>query len=444
MKDKIVEETKKLVDDYDIYLQSTRIDEIHIEKERINFVNEVFDSGYGIRVLKGGLGFSATNVKSEEALKQTILAAIKSAEMTESVNFKFPEKQKYPKAKTVDRKIKKRGQEAVKEYSEELLNAIPEDVLLSFGKIRAYDSVINLVNSEGLDVQREETNFMVELSLIVEKNEKRMEFWPHEFRRRIDDLPMSKIEKWVKIAHDQTIAKNPSTEKTTVIFSPSVVLDGLGTVIGSHARGAAKVNEVTRLYEGEKLASEKLTIISDGLYPFGLMSGEFDDEGVPQRRIPIIDKGMFNNFVYDQFFALKDNTQSTGNGLRQGDVFYVFDGKYGIQPSDQISNFHVKPGDIKYEDMIKDTRRGILIEQFSWLNPDSITGKFSSEIRAGYYIKNGEITEPIKGGLIIGNIFDMIQNIEGISDESVITSGSNILAGVCPYIAFRDVQVAGN
>ena len=89
------------------------------------------------------------------------------------------------------------------------------------------------------------------------------------------------------------------------------------------------------------------------------------------------------------------------------------------------------------------TKHGILIEQFSWLSPDAITGKFSSEIRAGYYIKDGEITEPIKGGLVIGNIFDMIKNIQTISNDSVITSGANILAGICPYIAFEDVQIAG-
>jgi len=77
------------------------------------------------------------------------------------------------------------------------------------------------------------------------------------------------------------------------------------------------------------------------------------------------------------------------------------------------------------------------------LIPDVTTGQFSSEIRAGYYIDNGEITKPIKGGLIVGNFFDLVKNVSGISNKSVITSGGTILAGVCPYIRFEDVQVAG-
>jgi len=34
-------------------------------------------------------------------------------------------------------------------------------------------------------------------------------------------------------------------------------------------------------------------------------------------------------------------------------------------------------------------------------------------------------------------------NISGISNKSNITSGGTVLAGVCPYVRFDDVQVAG-
>jgi hypothetical protein len=37
----------------------------------------------------------------------------------------------------------------------------------------------------------------------------------------------------------------------------------------------------------------------------------------------------------------------------------------------------------------------------------------------------------------------MIKKISGISDESVITSGGTVLAGICPYIRFEGLQLAG-
>jgi predicted Zn-dependent protease len=157
----------------------------------------------------------------------------------------------------------------------------------------------------------------------------------------------------------------------------------------------------------------------------------------------LIKNGIFENHIYDQFFALKDNTQSTGNGLRQGNTFFLFDGKYNSIPSNQVSNLYVEPGKKTLDKLVSEVGHGILVKKFSWLAPDSTTGQFSSEIRVGYYIDNGEITKPINGGLVAGNFFDLINNVSGISNKSMITSGGSILAGVCPYIRFEDVQIAG-
>ncbi len=443
MKEIVLKELQKATKDYEVYLQTTEINEVHIQKNRINFINKTFDSGYGIRVLTKGLGFSSSNVNSTQAVRKTISDALKSSRMIEKVKFQFPSQKPFSRVKNIDKKIKNNGEGAVRDYVAQLLNSIPSDILLSFGKVRSYDSHVQIINSEGLDLEREETNFMLELSIIIKKNGKKVEFWPHEYRRRIEDLPVSNIQEWIRIAQDQLIAKQPRTERTTVIFSPSTVLDGLGSVLGFHATGAAKVNDVSKFLIGDRIASEDLTIISDGLYPFGLMTSGFDDEGVPQRRIPLIEKGEFKNFVYDQFYGLKDETESTGNGLRQSDVFYIFDSKFASTPGNQVSNFYVEPGNKSFDELIEEVKHGVLVKSFSWLNPDATTGKFSSEIRAGYYIENGELASPIKGGLVAGDFFELIKNISGISNESTICSGGTILAGVCPYIRFDNVQVAG-
>jgi len=443
MKEFIIKELEKNTKEYEIFLQKTEVNEIHLQKNNISFIDKTIDSGYGIRVHSKGLGFSSSNIFSPFAIRETIKNALKSSVITKSVEFNFPKAQSFKEVETIDKKIKNGGEEAVRDYAKQTLASIPNDVLISFGKIRTYDSQIEIVNSEGLDLEREETTFMLEFSIIVQKNGKKVEFWPHEYRRRIEDLPISNLNEWIRIAKDQLVAETPKTERTTVIFSPTSVLDGLGTVIGSHSTGSAKVNEVSKFSPGDKVASDSLTIISDGLYPYGLMTSEFDDEGVPQKKNVLIDKGVFKDYVYDQFYAIKDETKSSGNGLRQGDTFFVFDGKYGGMPNNMVSNFFVKPGNKTLEQLIEEVKHGILVDHFSWLAPDDTTGVFSSEIRAGYYIENGELAKPIKGGLIAGNFFDMIKNISGISNKSVITSGGSILAGICPYIRFEDVQVAG-
>ncbi len=443
MRDLILKQVKKSAKEYEVYLQKTEINEIHIQKNKIGFIDKTVDSGYGIRVHEKGMGFSSSNIFSDSTIKQTVKNALKNSKMTQKVDFNFPTPKKPKRVKNIDKSIKDNGEAAVMSYTKRILKSIPKDILLSFGKVRAYDSQIEIINSEGLDLKRRETNFMLELSIIVEKSGKKVEFWPHQYRRRIKDLPVSNLKQWIKIARDQLIAKTPKTERTTVIFSPNTVLDGLGSIIGSHASGSAKINEVSKFNPGEKIASENLTVISDGLYPYGLMTSEFDDEGVPQRKNILIDNGIFKDHIYDQYYAIKDSRESTGNGLRQGDTFYVFDIKYGGMPNNRVSNFFVEPGKKILQRLIGEVKHGILVDRFSWLSPDPTSGNFSSEIRAGYYIDNGQISKPIKGGLVTGNFFDLMRDISGISNKAVITSGGTVLAGVCPYIRFENVQVAG-
>jgi len=443
MNNSIVKELEKSAKEYEVYLQKTEINEIHLQKNKINFFDKTINSGYGIRIHTKGLGFSSSNIFSNSAIKQTIKNALKSSEMTEKIKFNFPSSQTFQKVKNIDKKIKDKGEEAVRDYANKILNSISSDVLISFGKVRTYESHVEIINSEGLDLSREETNFMLELSIIVEKNGKKVEFWPHEYRRRVEDLPISNLKEWIKISRDQLSSIQPKTERTTVIFSPNTVLDGLGSTIGIHSTGSAKSNEISKFTPRDKVSSQNLTVISDGLYPYGLMTSEFDDEGIPQKKNILIDKGIFKDYVYDQFYAIKEGKKSTGNGLRQGDTFFVFDGKYGGMPSNRVSNFYVKPGKKSLDQLIGEVKHGILVNNFSWLFPDATTGIFSSEIRAGYYIEKGEITKPIKGGLVTGNFFDLVKNISGISNESVVTSGGTVLAGICPYIRFENVQIAG-
>jgi predicted Zn-dependent protease len=48
---------------------------------------------------------------------------------------------------------------------------------------------------------------------------------------------------------------------------------------------------------------------------------------------------------------------------------------------------------------------------FSWFNPDPISGDFASEIRLGYFVKNGK-AKPFKGGQLIGNVVDGLANVK--------------------------------
>jgi predicted Zn-dependent protease len=235
-------------------------------------------------------------------------------------------------------------------------------------------------------------------------------------------------------------AKMPTTQKMTVIFNPQSVCDLLVPTVGFHSLGEMQFKKQSVFKEQDVVASKSLSVHDDGLYDYALLSSPFDDEGTPQRVTSLIERGVFKNCLYDQKYALNMSKKPTGNGLKStASVLNKHTGAIVGAPT----NLSIKPGNLSLEKMIAEVENGVLIEQFSWLNPDRMATSFSSEIRNAYLIKNGECTQALKGGMVSGKALDMIKNISGISNQQFIESGATAFSCITPYIRFEDVQVVG-
>lgn len=173
----ISSKVKARVADYEVYFQRCVINELEIQKNVPIFVNKADTAGYGIRVLeKGGLGFGSSDDLSDPAIQRTVRDALRSAKLTEPVNFTFPHKRPLKAVEATDLSIKSDAEGAITSYAEQLLDEIPSNVLVAFGKIRSYYSQIELINSEGLDLQRDESYFMVEASIVSKGDKKVVEY----------------------------------------------------------------------------------------------------------------------------------------------------------------------------------------------------------------------------------------------------------------------------
>ena len=226
-----------------------------------------------------------------------------------------------------------------------------------------------------------------------------------------------------------------------MIFSPSVVCDAFVPTIGFHASAEALKLNLSQFKQDEKVGSEQLTVTDDGLYPYGLRSNPFDDEGQPQQRTKLIEKGIFKKRIYDQLHAHTMRAKPTGNGIRTGFGVDV-DERYSSLPANANTNLSIEPGNRSLDSLIEEVHEGIIIHEAAWLNPDRITTQFGSEIRNAQEIKNGDLGEGIVGGTVSGAVLELLQNISGISNQAEITSGSS-LGCVTPYIRFDRVQISG-
>ena len=433
------------VENYEIYMQVPTVTQLYLRRGKTELLNKVKHLGYGIRILDKGLGMVSSNQTEGSQIETCIKNAVLMARQSKPEKFTFPTQTKVRHVDIVDKGIKENPEEVVRDFAEQLVEiAEAEKVELPFAKVKAYHIYTSVVNSEGLDREKEEAMLFTEISFKTSRGGQLSEYWATRYSRRPEDIPKDSLQKWAKLAKENLKAKTPKTEKLEVIFPPHVVCDLLVPVVGTHSTGRALKTGISKFKEGETVADKSLTITDDGLYPYGLQSSPFDDEGNPQSRVPIVDNGVFKNRLYDQYYGLQYGRGSSGNGIRQATIFFYIDEKFKLLPYNQTSNFRVKPGKKTLEELISEVSKGLLIYKLSWLNPQAASGLFGSEIRNAALIENGEVTHPIRGGLVSGNVFTLIKDITAISSKEEIASGETAFCCISPYIRFRDVQIAGD
>ncbi len=95
--------------------------------------------------------------------------------------------------------------------------------------------------------------------------------------------------------------------RTEVILHPFAVADLLTGILSSaiDADNVQKGRSSLIGRKGEMIATEKLSIIDDGLLEAGLETAMADDEGFPLQTTPVIEKGIFKTYLYDNNTAGK-------------------------------------------------------------------------------------------------------------------------------------------
>lgn len=193
----------------------------------------------------------------------------------------------------------------------------------------------------------------------------------------------------------------------TAILSPLVV----GNLLGETAAMASALYVLmgfslyAKYKPGERIGSEKLTLIDDPHDKKLPNATGFDDEGVATVRKPIIEKGIVKTLLHNSKTAAAMKASSTGNaGI--------------VTPTPW--NIVIEAGDATLEEMVKETRRGLLVLN-NWYTrfQNYYEGVFSTVTRdALLYIENGEVKGSIARLRIADTIPRMLSNITAISKES--------------------------
>ncbi len=166
---------------------------------------------------------------------------------------------------------------------------------------------------------------------------------------------------------------------------------------------------------GERIAAEELSMADDPHMPEGIGTRSIDDEGVGTQKRLLIDRGVMRGTFSNMLDGYREGTESSGNATRHG---IPMGRSCDPVPDSAAHNLTIEPGRMSQDEMIRDTRRGLLVGRLWYTYPvNPIRGDFSCTARSGIrIIKDGTVVPgvPVR---IIHNLHAMLGSISGIGSD---------------------------
>ncbi len=385
------------------------------------------------------MGIYVVESENEEKIKEGIEIASKLAKLNDrDDNWKsLPEKQKYEKGREVCEDIKNSTPDIFVNIITDSIRDVKkndENAVVAGAESGGIWVENHIENSHGIDVEQRDSGTYFYLFLsgrignkvtpgIFELNVRRDMNINREF---VINSCLNKLKK----AYNVIPSKN---EETTVILEPIALGEILNFALFPSFSGEKKIKRTTPLTDkiGEKVLSEKISIVDDPFHPLSINPVIADDEGVATRRNAIVDNGIFKSFLWNSYWSNMSGEKNTGNGIRNLSTGYLGIGAH---------NMVINNGNKKIEEIISDVDHGYMVLAFQGAhssNPD--TGDFSVVANPAFLIDDGEI----KGSTVFmmsGNIYSLLNRVENISKEQRAVYA--IARGIFPYISLYDVKIA--
>ncbi len=217
-------------------------------------------------------------------------------------------------------------------------------------------------------------------------------------------------------------AKAIEPGKYTVILEPAALLSTVdASLLGAmvFAMDARQADEGRSFFAkkgggnkiGEQIVDERVNIYADPQHP-EIPSPPFVSDGRAREKMMLVEKGVVRNLFYSRYWAEKQ-------------------GKKAVPPPGGVV---MQGGDASLDDLIKDTKRGILVTRLWYIRPvDPQTLLYTGLTRDGtFLIENGKIKHPVKNFRFNESPIIMLNNLDALGKPERI--GNNLI----PPIRVRD------
>lgn len=407
----------------EIYLEENKTKVYRMVDSKLDSVDTNYMKGIGIRITKKNQSFyTSTDILTDENIKKTIKKLTLNISDSTIIDTKIG--QLIDKTKSV--KIKHDNYSDIEK--KQILTKI-DTIARKYSKlitqvmcgILEIDKEYTLVNSDGKYIKSNNTWTRIMASVFASKGDlKERESTSIGKTAGYEILDDFDIKKEIQYISDLAVKKlDAKTFKGGEL--PVILCPGFGAVIFHEACGhgleATSVAPHLSVFSddlGKVVASKKVTLIDDSTIDDSWGSFTIDDEGNCGNKNILIENGVLKTFLVDQFNSNQMKMKSNGCGRREN---------YRYSTTSRMSNTYLAPGTDKIDDMIKSIDYGVYCESMSGGSVNPSTGDFNFSVETARLIKNGELTDYLKGVALIGNSKEILKNVEMVSDDLKLETG---------------------
>jgi PmbA protein len=225
-------------------------------------------------------------------------------------------------------------------------------------------------------------------------------------------------------AAQRTVARlqprSMATAQMPVLYAPEVARSLIGHLLGA-VSGGALYRRASFLLDsaGTRLFPDWFGIEELPLLRRGLRSSAFDGDGVATRDSALVSDGILQRYVLGSYSARKLGLPTTAN-------------------AGGVHNLKVTANAGDLTAIARQMGEGLLVTELMGQGVNGVTGDYSRGA-GGFRVENGEITYPVDGITIAGNLKDMFASIEAVGTD--IDRRSHVHVG---SILIGRMTVAGN
>ncbi len=442
----ILSDAARSADQAEVFRLNAFSSSVGFRSGQLRAIDESQNSGISLRIIQNGR-LSQVSSSNMDIAGKLPGKALELVPFGESVAFDFPDPVPYP------------------DLSGELFShpEISMDDMIQCGRIlvetiRERDPSVNPdagISSEGLEIHIMNSNDLncsyktrtlstfVSGTFAVEGNI--LSTYTVHLGHTLPEDPPALAE---KILHYIDIGRKNipfSSETIPIVFSPNA-FSSIMAAFSSGINGTNIARNISPLKGkiGEQILHEKFSILDDSLYPGGINTHPFDDEGIPARKKYLVENGILKNYLLDLNAAAKLNVKSTGNGFRYSSL--IQSRSYKAAPGPNFSNVILPKGDRTFHQILRNFKRIVFVDQITGvLLGNLINGDFSGNLEYGILYENGEPVGRIKNTMTGGNFYRIFKDqfIEFSSEREWVSGfGGSGNSNLFPYVFVDGMNIS--